>query len=108
MAVTTVTSEKFETEVLSSEKPVLIDFWAPWCNPCKMAAPIIEAIAGENEGIKVCKVNIDEEPALAERFSIMSIPTFTAVKDGRVVKQISGVHSKAQLISMIQNSGSGV
>ena len=81
MAELIVTAENFEGEVLKSEKPVLIDFWATWCGPCRMLAPIIEEIANEREDIKVCKVNVDEEPALANAFQIESIPTLVVVLD---------------------------
>ena len=87
-----VTDDSFETEVLESEVPVLVDYWAPWCGPCRMAAPVLEKIAGEYEGrLKVCKVNVDENREVATRQRIMSIPTMFLFKDGDVVDQITGV-----------------
>jgi thioredoxin 1 len=87
-----VTDDSFENEVLQSDVPVLVDYWAPWCGPCKMAAPVLERIAGEYGGrLKVCKVNVDEEREVATRQRIMSIPTMFLFKDGEVVDQIVGV-----------------
>jgi thioredoxin 1 len=87
-----VTDDSFESEVLQSDIPVLVDYWAPWCGPCKMAAPVLEKIAGEYEGrLKICKVNVDEERQVASKHRIMSIPTMFLFKDGQVVDQIVGV-----------------
>jgi len=87
-----VTDDSFENEVLQSEVPVLVDYWAPWCGPCKMAAPVLERIAGEyGDRLKICKVNVDEEREVATRHRIMSIPTMFLFKDGEVVDQIVGV-----------------
>ena len=86
----TITSENFEAEVLKADKPVLLDFWASWCGPCKMLAPIVEEIANENTDIKVGKVNVDEQPQLAQQFGIMSIPTILVFKDGKVANQTVG------------------
>ena len=87
-----VTDADFASEVLQSDVPVLVDFWAPWCMPCKMAAPVLDKIAGEYEGkLKVCKMNIDEERQVASQHGIMSIPTMFLFKDGQVVDQITGV-----------------
>lgn len=98
-----ITSKNFEEEVLKSNVPVLVDFWASWCGPCKMMAPVVEEIAKEMEQkTKVCKVNIDEEQDLAMQYSIMSIPTFLIFKDGKVVKSIVGVQDKQKLISLLQ------
>jgi len=103
MSVLRITKENFETEVIESDKPVLLDFWASWCGPCKMVAPTIEEIAGETENIaKVGKVNVDEERELAENFHVMSIPTLVVVKNGKVVDSVVGVQSKQDLLSMIK------
>lgn len=91
----------FEEEVLKSDKPVLIDFYADWCGPCKMSAPHVEAIAQEQEGLlKVGKINIDEEPALAVRYGVMSIPTFIVVKNGEVTAKAVGAKGKAELLAL--------
>ena len=87
-----ITDDTFENEVLQAPVPVLVDYWAPWCGPCKMAAPVLERIAGEYEGrLKICKVNVDEEREVASKHRIMSIPTMFLFKDGEVVDQIVGV-----------------
>lgn len=97
----TLTSENFEEEVLKSNIPVLIDFWASWCGPCKAMMPIVEAIANENIGkIKVCKVNVDEESDLAAKFDIMSIPTFVAIKNGKTIGTSMGVQDKTEILKM--------
>ena len=99
-----ITSENFRKEVLNSEVPVLVDFWASWCNPCKMMGPIVEEIAGEMEGkIKVFKLNVDEERNLAIKYNIMSIPAFLLFKDGKVEKQSIGMQSKEDLINFLNS-----
>lgn len=99
-----ITSENFRKEVLNSEVPVLVDFWASWCNPCKMMSPIVEEIAGEMEGkIKVFKLNVDEERNLAIKYNIMSIPAFLLFKDGKVEKQTIGMQSKENLINFLNS-----
>lgn len=99
-----ITSENFRKEVLNSEVPVLVDFWASWCNPCKMMSPIVEEIAGEMEGkIKVFKLNVDEEKNLAIKYNIMSIPAFLLFKDGKVEKQTIGMQSKEDLINFLNS-----
>lgn len=101
MSVTELKSENFESEVNNSEIPVLIDFWATWCGPCKMMTPVVEELATEKEGtIKVCKVNVDDEPDLAQKFNIMSIPTFMAIKEGKVVGTSVGVQTKQQILEL--------
>ena len=101
MAVITVNDENFEKEVLQSRMPVLLDFWATWCGPCKMMTPVVEELATEKEGtIKVCKVNVDDEPDLAQKFNIMSIPTFVAIKEGKVVGTSVGVQTKQQILEL--------
>ncbi len=101
MAVLEIKKENFQKEVLESKEPVLLDFWAPWCGPCRMLSPIIEEIGAEAAGFKVGKVNVDDEPELAEKFSIMSIPTLVVIKDGNVANQASGVRPKAQVLALL-------
>ncbi len=97
-----VTTENFETEVLKSNQPVLVDFWAAWCGPCKMLMPIIEELAHSQDAIKVCKVNVDEEGPLAMKFKVMTIPTLIAFKDGEVIGKLVGVQSKDKILSMFE------
>ncbi len=102
MSTLKITKDNFETEVVKSDKVVLIDFWASWCGPCKMVGPIIDEVANETVGrAKVGKVNVDEEPELAEAFKVMSIPTLVVLKDGVVVKTAVGVKSKQEILSML-------
>lgn len=103
MAELELTSDNFTEEVLQSETPVLIDFWAPWCGPCKMMAPVIEEVAKEMEGkVKVGKVNVDDHGALAQQYNILSIPTFIVFKGGQVAEQFSGAMPKDTLIQKLQ------
>ena len=99
----TLTSDNFEENVLKNDKPVLIDFWASWCGPCQMQSPIIDEIDKEAEGITVAKVNVDEEPELASKYGIMSIPTILVFKDGTCASTNVGLHSKQQLLEIIEN-----
>ena len=103
MAVLKITSENFEQEVLKAAQPVVIDFWASWCGPCKMFSPIVDEFAEENEGkVKVGKVNIDDETDLASRFGVMSIPTAILFKNGQAVQSMVGVQPKAKLEEMVR------
>lgn len=101
MSAIQVTSADFEQEVIRSDKPVLVDFWASWCGPCRMVAPILEQIAQEREDIKVCKINVDEQPELAAAFNIMSIPTLMVVKEGKVTNKAMGARPKEQILAML-------
>ena len=101
MSVVTITKENFRTEVLESDKPVLVDFWASWCGPCRMLSPVVDEIAEETGSVKVGKVNVDEQPALAEQFGVASIPTLILFKDGKAVETSVGVRPKAAILAML-------
>ncbi|MBR3293197.1 MAG: thioredoxin [Oscillospiraceae bacterium] len=101
MSVITITKNNFQQEVLSSEKPVLLDFWASWCGPCRMVSPTVDEIAAERSDIKVGKINVDDEPELAAQFRIASIPTLIVIRDGKIVNQAVGVRPKAMINAMI-------
>lgn len=102
MAYVVLTSENFEEEVIKSDKPVLVDFWATWCGPCRMIAPIVEQIAEENEDIKVCKVDVDDQPELTSSFGIQSIPTLIVFKNGEIVNKAVGARSKEAILEMLK------
>ena len=101
MSAININKNNFENEVLNSDKTVLLDFWASWCAPCRMVVPIVEEIAGERRDIKVGKINVDAEPELATKFSIMSIPTLVVMKNGKIVQQVSGARSKNAILEML-------
>lgn len=101
MSVIHITKENFQEEVLRSDRPVLLDFWAPWCGPCRMVSPVVDTIAAERADIKVGKVNVDEEPELAGQFQVMSIPTLVVMKDGAVVNQAVGARPKSAILAML-------
>ncbi|MBP3660329.1 MAG: thioredoxin [Oscillospiraceae bacterium] len=101
MSAVNINLNNFRQEVLNSDKPVLLDFWAPWCGPCRMVVPMVESIARERPDIKVGKINIDEEFELAKEFGIMSIPTLVVMKDGRIVRQSTGARPKDQILEML-------
>ncbi len=101
MSVLTITKENFQKEVVESKQPVLLDFWATWCGPCRMLSPMVDEIAAENSDIKVGKINVDEQSELAAAFNVMSIPTLVVMKDGKVTAQSVGVRPKAQILTML-------
>ena len=102
MAIVHVTSDNFEQEVKQSEQTVLIDFWASWCGPCQMIGPVVEEVAQEHPEIKVCKVNVDEQPELAMQFKVMSIPMLVVMKQGEIVKKTIGAISKVEMLELLQ------
>ena len=101
MSAINVNKNNFDQEILNSDKPVLLDFWASWCGPCRMVSPIVDEIAAERSDIKVCKINVDEQPELAAQFGVMSIPTLVVMKSGRIVNQAVGARPKAQILAML-------
>ena len=101
MSAVKINNNNFREEVLNSEKPVLLDFWAPWCGPCRMVGPILDEIAAERPDIKVAKVNVDEEPELANQFSIMSIPTLLVMENGKIRNKALGARPKEQILAML-------
>lgn len=101
MSAIKINKNNFREEVLNSDKPVLLDFWASWCGPCRMVGPILDEIAEEREDIKVCKINVDEEPELASEYQIMSIPSLMVVKDGKIISRSVGAKPKAQILAML-------
>ena len=102
MAVTVITQDNFEAEVLKASQPVLVDFWASWCGPCRMLSPIVDEIAEEHPEIKVGKVNVDEQPDLAQEFNVMSIPTLIVFKDGNVANESVGVQPKEAILDRLK------
>ena len=101
MSAISVNKNSFNQEVLNSDKPVLMDFWAPWCGPCRMVVPLVEEIAKERSNITVVKINVDEEQELAMQFGVMSIPTLVVMKNGKIVNQVTGARPKAQILAML-------
>lgn len=101
MSALVINKDNFQKEVLESDRPVLLDFWASWCGPCKSISPVIDEISAEHPEIKVCKINIDQEQELAEKFNIMSVPTLLVVKEGKAVNQSVGLRSKNQILQML-------
>lgn len=102
MAVVNITNANFKEEILESDKKVLVDFWAPWCGPCRMVGPIVEEIAEENNSIKVAKINIDEQPQLASQYGVMSIPTLMVFVDGDVADKAVGARNKSFILQMLE------
>ena len=101
MAALNINQNNFRSEVMESEKKVLLDFWAPWCGPCRMVVPLVEQIAEERPDIKVGKINVDENPELASRFGVMSIPTLVVMEGGRIVNQARGARPKKAILAML-------
>ena len=101
MLIVNVNKENFQREVLESDRPVLLDFWAPWCGPCRMVGPILEEIAAEREDVKVCKVNVDEQVELASQYGIVSIPTLLLIENGQIVRQSVGAKPKEAILEML-------
>ena len=101
MSAINVNKNNFDQEILNSDKTVLLDFWASWCGPCRMVSPIVDEIAAERSDIKVGKINVDEQPELAARFGVMSIPTQVVMNNGKVVNQVTGARPKAQILAML-------
>jgi thioredoxin 1 len=101
MSVINISKENFNSEVLNSDKPVLLDFYADWCGPCRMVGPIVEEISNERPDIKVGKINVDEQPELASKFGVMSIPMLAVIKDGRMVNQAVGARPKSQILELL-------
>ena len=103
MSIITITKENFNQEVLQSEKPILVDFWASWCDPCRMLSPVVDRVADSQSEVKVGKINVDEQPDLAQQFRVMTIPTLILFKNGQPVKQSVGVQAEAAIMNMIKN-----
>ena len=101
MSAINIDKNNFHNEVMNSERKVLLDFWAPWCGPCRMVVPIVEEIARERSDIKVGKINVDEQPELASQFGVMSIPTLVVLQDGKILNQVSGARPKSAILGML-------
>ena len=102
MSALTLTKDNFASEVLESDRPVLVDFWAPWCGPCRMVSPIVDEIANETDAAKITKVNVDEQPELAAKFGVMSIPTLIVFKNGKIANKAIGARQKSAILELIK------
>ena len=101
MSALSITKNNFQEEVINSKKPVLLDFWASWCGPCRMVSPIVDEIAQERPDVKVCKVNVEEQRELAAAFKVMSIPTLVVMKEGKIVNRAMGARPKDQILELL-------
>ena len=101
MSALSITKDNFQEEVINSKKPVLLDFWASWCGPCRMVGPIVDEISGERSDVKVCKVNVEEQRELAAAFKVMSIPTLVVMKEGKIVNRAMGARPKDQILALL-------
>ena len=101
MSAVNVNNQNFQNEVMNEEKKVLLDFWAPWCGPCRMVLPLVEQIAEERPDLKVCKINVDEQPELASQFGVMTIPTLVVMEKGRILNKASGARPKEAILQMV-------
>lgn len=101
MSVMHINKDNFQEEVMNADRPVLLDFWASWCGPCQMLGPVIDQIADEQDEVKICKVNVDEQPELASQFGVMSIPTLVVMKEGKITNKSVGAKPKEQILAML-------
>ena len=101
MSIINITNQNYQKEIMESKKTILLDFWAEWCGPCKIITPVIDEIANENPNLKVCKINVDEQPELANRFHVMSIPSLFVMKEGQIINQSVGAKTKEEILKML-------
>ena len=102
MSIINITNQNYQKEIMESKKTILLDFWAEWCGPCKIITPVIDEIANENPDLKVCKINVDEQPELANRFHVRSIPSLFVMKEGEIITQSVGAKPKEEILKMLQ------
>ena len=101
MSIINITNQNYQKEIMESDQTILLDFWAEWCGPCKIITPVIDEIANENPNLKVCKINVDEQPELANRFHVMSIPSLFVMKEGQIINQSVGAKTKEEILKML-------